>query len=55
MSDLLFADASQRLEQALQYVAISEDAIEHLKFPKASLQVSIPVRMDDGSLKMFQG
>ncbi len=51
----LFADASQRLEQALKYLAVSDDAIEHLKFPKASLQVSIPVRMDDGSLQIFQG
>ncbi|WP_448572273.1 Glu/Leu/Phe/Val family dehydrogenase [Trichothermofontia sp.] len=55
MSDSLFADASQRFAQALKYVQISEDAIEHLKYPKASLQVSIPVRMDDGSLRVFQG
>jgi len=51
----LFADASLRLEKALQYVTISEDASERLKYPKASLSVSIPVRMDDGSLKIFQG
>ena len=55
MSDSLFADASTRLEQALKYVSISEDAGERLKYPKASLSVSIPVRMDDGSLKIFQG
>jgi glutamate dehydrogenase (NADP+) len=51
----LLADANQRLEKALQYVTIHEDAIERLKFPKASLTVSIPVRMDDGSLRVFQG
>jgi len=55
MSESLFADASKRLEKALKYVSISDDAIERLKFPKASLAVSIPVRMDDGSLKIFQG
>ncbi|MEL7036997.1 MAG: Glu/Leu/Phe/Val dehydrogenase [Cyanobacteria bacterium J06592_8] len=55
MSDSLFADASQRLERALKYVSLSEDTIERLKFPKSSLIVSIPVRMDDGSLKIFQG
>ncbi|MGK7878166.1 MAG: Glu/Leu/Phe/Val dehydrogenase [Xenococcaceae cyanobacterium] len=55
MSDSLFADASKRLEQALKYVSISEDASERLKYPKASLSVSIPVRMDDGSLRIFQG
>jgi glutamate dehydrogenase (NADP+) len=51
----LFSDASKRLAQALKFVAISEDAIEHLKYPKASLSVSIPVRMDDGSLRFFPG
>ena len=55
MPDSLFTDAKQRLEQALKYVSMSEDTIEHLKFPKASLTVSIPVRMDNGSLKIFQG
>lgn len=55
MKDSLLLDASQRLEQALKYTSISEDAIESLKFPQTSLSVSIPVRMDDGSLQVFQG
>jgi glutamate dehydrogenase (NADP+) len=55
MSDSLLADASVRLESALKYVAISEDASERLKHPKTSLSVSIPVRMDDGTLRIFQG
>jgi glutamate dehydrogenase (NADP+) len=55
MSDSLFADASKRLETAMKYVSISEDALERLKYPKSSLNVSIPVRMDDGTLKIFQG
>lgn len=55
MSKSLFADASIRLEKALKYVSISDDASERLKYPKSSLSVSIPVRMDDGSLRIFQG
>lgn len=55
MSKSLLADASLRLEKALKYVSISEDAIARLKHPKTSLSVSIPVRMDDGSLRIFQG
>lgn len=51
----LFTDATQRLEQALKYLSLPEDAIQYLKFPRASLQVSIPVRMDNGSLQIFQG
>lgn len=55
MSESLFADASKRLEKALSYISISEDTLKRLKYPKASLTVSIPVRMDDGSLNIFQG
>ena len=51
----LLSDASKRLEKAIKYVSISEDATERLKYPKASLSVSIPVRMDNGSLRIFQG
>jgi glutamate dehydrogenase (NADP+) len=51
----LLADAGQRLQDALKYTTISEDALESLKYPKASLSVSIPVRMDDGSLRVFPG
>ncbi|MFM7219565.1 MAG: Glu/Leu/Phe/Val family dehydrogenase [Nodosilinea sp.] len=55
MPSSTLADANRRLERALQYVDISEDAAERLRYPKASLTVSIPVRMDDGSLRVFQG
>ncbi len=55
MSAALLTDASRRLEKAAQYAPISDDATERLKFPKASLKVAIPVRMDDGSLRMFEG
>lgn len=55
MTDSLLTDASIRLQTALKYVSISDDVIQHLNYPKASLSVSIPVRMDDGSLKIFQG
>ncbi len=51
----LLSDANKRLEKAIKYVGISEDASARLKHPKTSLSVSIPVRMDDGSLRIFQG
>jgi glutamate dehydrogenase (NADP+) len=54
-NDLLFADASQRLQQALKHVDLPEDVLTTLNYPKASLSVSIPVRMDDGSLQVFPG
>ncbi|MFZ9736987.1 MAG: Glu/Leu/Phe/Val family dehydrogenase [Prochlorotrichaceae cyanobacterium] len=51
----LLSDASQRLDRALRHLDLSEDAILHLRSPKASLSVSIPVRMDDGTLQVFPG
>ena len=51
----LLSDASKRLAKALKHVDISEDAIALLQHPKTSLSVSIPVRMDDGSLRVFSG
>ncbi|NBD17782.1 MAG: glutamate dehydrogenase [Cyanobacteria bacterium] len=51
----LLADASTRLDNALKYVKISEDAIARLQYPKASVSVSIPLRLDDGSLQIFRG
>jgi len=51
----LLSDAGKRLEKALKYIDISEDAIARLRYPKATLAVHIPVRMDNGSLKVFPG
>jgi glutamate dehydrogenase (NADP+) len=51
----LFSDAIKRLDRAFQYAQIDQEALEKLKHPQAILQVSIPVRMDDGSLRVFEG
>lgn len=51
----LFIDAIKRLDRAAEFTDIPAEAIEKLRHPKAILQVSIPVRMDDGSLRVFQG
>ncbi|MBI4209338.1 MAG: Glu/Leu/Phe/Val dehydrogenase [Deltaproteobacteria bacterium] len=51
----LFEDTIQNLDLALKYANIDPEAVEILKHPKAILQVSIPVRMDDGSLHVFEG
>ena len=51
----IFEDAIRRLDRAFQYAEIDQEAVERLKHPKQILQVSIPVRMDDGSLRVFTG
>lgn len=49
----LFEDARSRLEDVFKALDIHSDAQARLMQPSRSLQVSIPVRMDDGSLKAF--
>ncbi len=55
MSDSIFAEASKRLDKALKFYKIDEETELRLRTPKAALQVQVPVRMDDGTLKVFEG
>ena len=54
-SSNIFEDAIQRRDRAFQFADIDEEAVVRLKHPKQILSVSVPVRMDDGSLRVFQG
>ena len=51
----IFDDALRRLDRASQYAEIDQEAVERLRHPKQILEVSIPVRMDDGTLRIFTG
>ncbi len=51
----LFAGAGARLEAAAEIAAVSGDTLERLRLPQSVLKVSVPVRMDDGSLRTFPG
>ncbi|MCA9100347.1 MAG: Glu/Leu/Phe/Val dehydrogenase [Planctomycetales bacterium] len=51
----VFADAVRRLDTAGRHLDIDPEAIERLKHPRAMLTVSIPTRMDDGSLRVLTG
>lgn len=55
MTGNIFKDALSRLDKAAAYARIDSEALEKLKHPKACLEVSIPVRMDDGSCEIFTG
>jgi glutamate dehydrogenase (NADP+) len=48
-------DASARLDAACEYVDLSADARTILRAPKLCVEVGIPVRMDDGELRIFEG
>ncbi len=51
----VFADAIKRLEHAARLAELDDETLERLRHPKALIEVSIPVRMDDGSLRVFHG
>jgi len=47
--------ALARLDTAAEFANIDAESIERLKHPKATLEVSVPVRRDDGTLKIYTG
>ena len=51
----LFQNAVMDLEMAAKTMHLDPNVLERLKMPKRAFCVSIPVRMDDGSVKVFEG
>jgi glutamate dehydrogenase (NAD(P)+) len=47
--------ATDQFDLIANYLQIPTDLRDRLKFPKRSIGVSVPVRMDDGSTRVFQG
>lgn len=52
---MVFDNAQKQLDKAKKQVSLSAETEEILKNPKESLTFSIPVRMDNGELKIFIG
>ncbi len=55
MAGSQLSDAQLQLQRAMAHVDLPADTLERLQYPKAAIRVAIPVRMDDGSLQIFQG
>ena len=51
----MFELAKQRLEPVFKHINIDEEVIDRLSVAKRSIIASIPVRMDNGELKIFTG
>lgn len=50
-----FESALQQLQRAADLMQLDAGVLARLQKPKRELHVSVPVRMDDGSLKVFEG
>lgn len=47
--------AKKQLEGAAEIIELDRGIVDYLKTPDRVLQVKVPVRMDDGSIKVFTG
>src|SRR5690349_23566108 len=47
--------ARAQYEQSLPYADISADVAERLAFPERALIVAVPLRRDDGSIRVYAG
>jgi len=50
-----FANATKQLENAARLLNLDDNVLEILKNPKRILEVSIPVKMDSGKVRVFKG
>jgi glutamate dehydrogenase (NADP+) len=55
MADDIFAEALKRLDAAAEHSQAHAETVARLRQPKHLVEVSIPVRMDDGSLNVYTG
>ena len=51
----LYKDAYEQLEVASVTMDLDPNVLDRLKYPKRALQVSVPIRLDDGTVKTFMG
>ncbi|MFH1786232.1 MAG: Glu/Leu/Phe/Val dehydrogenase [archaeon] len=50
-----FEVALKQIDAVKPYLKVPDDIFEVMRHPKQVLEVSVPVKMDDGSIKTFQG
>jgi glutamate dehydrogenase (NAD(P)+) len=50
-----FRLAVEQFDQAVSHMVLDPNLFDRLKSPQRALSVSIPVRMDDGQVKVFRG
>jgi glutamate dehydrogenase (NAD(P)+) len=51
----LYRNAVTQLEEAARAMKLDPNIAERLKVPKRAMIVSVPIRLDDGSIRVFEG
>jgi len=44
-----------QFDEAVKYLTLKRGVVEYMRYPKRELTVNFPVKMDDGSVKIFTG
>jgi glutamate dehydrogenase (NAD(P)+) len=52
--DDLYKDAYSQLEETATIMDLDPNILERLRYPKRAIQVSVPIRLDDGTVKTFE-
>jgi len=55
LSTPFYQDVLRSLEISARFMNANKNVIERLKYPRRSIRVSIPVRMDDDRIQVFKG
>lgn len=50
-----YENTLKNMQKAAKAMKLDPETLETLSYPQKTLKVSLPVRMDDGSLKVFEG
>lgn len=51
----LFENTKRQLRDAARIMDLNEDVVKVLSSPQRKIEVNVPVKMDDGTLRVFQG
>ncbi len=50
-----YENFTHTVDQVAQHMGLDRVAYEFVKYPERELKVSIPVEMDDGTVRLFEG
>ncbi|WP_261664871.1 Glu/Leu/Phe/Val family dehydrogenase [Deinococcus sp. Marseille-Q6407] len=55
VSGLNWQGLMEQLQEALPYCEVTDQTLAYFKYPRRSVKVNLPVKMDDGHVRVFQG